>query len=85
MSMKKKTKLFVTSKVIFDEIYYEKYASHVLKDNFRIDGIEVNVLVLYIKVAKQISNLFLILRLVLLLGKLSMIDMKFFLFLKMSM
>jgi hypothetical protein len=85
MSMKKKTKLFVTPKVIFDEIYYEEYVSHVLKDDFRIDGIEINVFVLYIKVAKQISNLFLTLRLVLLLGKLSRIDMMFFLFLKMSM
>jgi len=68
----------VTPKVIFDEIYYEEYVSHVLKDDFRIGGIEVNVFVLYIKVAKQISNLFLTLRLVLLLGKLSMIDMMFF-------
>jgi len=75
----------VTPKVIFDEIYYEEYVSHVLKDDFRIDGIEINVFVLYIKVAKQISNLFLTLRLVLLLGKLSRIDMMFFLFLKMSM
>jgi hypothetical protein len=48
----------VTSKVIFDEIYYEGCTSHVLKDNFRIDGLEVNVLVLQIKVANQIFKYF---------------------------
>ena len=42
----KKTKLVVTPKVILDKIYYEWCVSHMLKDNFRIDGIKVNILIL---------------------------------------
>jgi hypothetical protein len=47
-----RTKLVVVSEVIFNETHYKGCSSHVLKENFRIDGVKVDVLVLQIKVVK---------------------------------
>jgi hypothetical protein len=42
--------------VISYEAYYRDCSSHVLDKNFRIDGVKINVLKLYIKVIKQKSK-----------------------------
>jgi len=45
-------KVVVVSEVIFNETHYKRCSSHVLKENFRIDGVKVDVLVFHIKVVK---------------------------------
>ena len=47
-----RTKQVVVSEVIFNETHYKGCSSHVLKENFRIGGVKVDVLVLHIKVVK---------------------------------
>lgn len=42
--------------VISNEAYYRACTSHVLDENFIIDGIKVDILKLYIKVMKQKSK-----------------------------
>lgn len=46
------TKLDIVSEMIFDEAHYEGCVSYVLKENFKIERVHVDVLGLQIKVVK---------------------------------